>query len=158
VGGFFAYDPSVATIGVFGDTRRVCSSSTASKVTIGPPSSRRGTFEFRAPNGSATPPAECDPGEEPPAKPPADRPPQPPQPSSGGQAQASPPSNMFVVKRVKVGRRGVSTHVVELPGPGTLEVVASARARSPRVRGTRRPFHPTGGQTRTGLETFVLRR
>ena len=104
-----------------------------------------GTFEFRAPNGSATPPAECDPGEEPPADPPADDPPGQTQTSSSGgqaspsaQSQAAPPSNTFVLKRVRVGRRGVSTHVVELPGPGTLEFVASARIRSPRVRGARR--------------------
>ena len=102
-----------------------------------------GTFEFRAPNGSATPPAECDPGEEPPADTPANGHTGATQTSSSGgqaqfQSQAAPPSNTFVVKRVRVGRRGVSTHVVELPGPGTLEFVASARIRSPRVRGARR--------------------
>jgi hypothetical protein len=103
-----------------------------------------GMFEFRTPNGSAKPPAECDPGEEPPAEePPADNPPgQTQAQASGGQTQSSAeptaPSNMFVVKRVRVGRRGVSTHVVELPGPGALELVATTRIRSPRGPGARR--------------------
>jgi hypothetical protein len=204
MGGFFAYDPSVARIGVFGDNRRVvffvnsfdgddwsaifeapaghqlAAGVTGSRVDVtgnghgcngttgsfqvseaafrpdgrplhlgvgfvqhcsGAAPKLCGTFEFRAPNGSATPPAECDPGEAPPANPPSERPPRPPRatlPTPGGHAQATPPSNMFVVKRIRVGRRGVSTHVVELPGPGSLEVIASARIRSPHPRGARR--------------------
>jgi hypothetical protein len=204
-GGFFAYDPSVATIGVFGDSSRVvffvesfdgddwsavfeapagqqlaagvtgthvdvtgngrgCNGTTGSfqvseaafrpdgrplhlglgfvQHCSGEAPKLCGTFEFRAPNGSASPPAECDPSEEPPSNPPADRPPLPlrsplPSPPPAGHAQAAPPSNRFVVKRVRVGRRGVSTHVVELPGPGTLEFVASARVRSPGARARR---------------------
>jgi hypothetical protein len=102
-----------------------------------------GTFEFRTPNGSATPPSECDSGEQPPTNPPTNGQPGATQTSSSGgqaqsQSQAAPPSNTFVVKRVRVGRRGVSTHVVELPGPGTLEFVASARIRPPRAGGARR--------------------
>jgi hypothetical protein len=216
-GGFFAYDPGVASIGLSGDSRRVvfvvesfdgedwsaifeapagqqlapgvtgtrvdisgnaraCNGTGSFQVSEAAfrPSGRPlhlgvgfvqrcdaagpmlcGTFEFRAPNGSATLPAECDPGEEPPTDPPADdRPGQTQAPSSSGgqtqsESQAAPPSNMFVVKRVKLGRRGVSTHVVELPGPGTLEFVASARVRSARVRGARRVV----GRVRRAIST-----
>jgi hypothetical protein len=101
-----------------------------------------GTFEFRAPNGTAALPPEREPAEEVPAEPPAQpqahnplmQQPLPP----AGPRPVSPPSSAFVIKRVRVGRRGGSIHAIDLPGPGSLELVATANLRSSRARAGKR--------------------
>jgi hypothetical protein len=81
----------------------------------------RGTLEFRAPIGTAKLPGT----DQPPTTPPAQPTPLPP------LTRDKPlPSNAFVLGRIRAGRHGVSTYVVEVPGAGKLEIAASAEGKT----------------------------